>query len=301
MVCERERQRAMARVSFEQARAIFGDAPPPETVSERQFDWFDDKLYALARTPQDRITREDLWYYLHDLAYVDLQPDLFAYLFPVCLNLWNTSLMRNQDCSQGDAEFHYALLHGRILEQMVTPAQRDRILDFFHDGFLDRLDQERGFDASSTEPPAYSWMRRLNSLGLVTPLIERIWTSWWRMETPGQAVSALMYASGLMYRRGENPIFPVSPLGAPPLWENDSYIFDSGWLPQNLDFLWRTLSVGYLREKVIEAASHLAAAPEAEMASRLAREFERRVETVEARISTLLLVLVDPAPCTVDW
>lgn len=291
----------MPRISLERARAIFGNASAPEIVSERQFDWFDEKLYTLAHTPQDRITREDLWYYLHDLAYVDLQPELFAYLFPVCLHFWYSSLMDNQDCAQGDAEFHYALAHGRILEKMVSPAQRDQIFDFFHDGFLDRLDRERGVAASSTEPPAYSWMRRFNSLGLVTPLIERIWTSWWGMQTPGQAVSALMYASGLMYRRGENPIFPALPLGAPPLWENDSYIFDSGWLPENLDFLWRTLTVGYLREKVIEAAARLAAEPEAEMASRLARDFEHHADTARTRIDSLLLILVDPAPCMVDW
>lgn len=290
----------MGRVSLERARAIFGNAPPPVRVSEPQFDGFDDELYALSQTPQDRITPEGLWYYLHDLAYVDLQPDLFDYLFPVCLNFWSSSLMRNHDCSQGDAEFHYALTHGQILEKMLTPAQRDRVFDFFHDGFLDRLDQERGFVASPGQPPAYSWMWRFNSLGLVAPIIERIWTSWWNMETPGQAVSALMYASGLMFRQGENPVFPSLPGGAPPLWERDSYIFDSGWLPENLDFLWRTLTVDYLREKVAEAARRLATEPESAMASRLEGDFARRAETVESRIGSLLLLLVEPAPCIVD-
>lgn len=291
----------MARVSLNQARAIFGNAPPPERVSERQFDWFEDELYTLARTPQDQITPEQLWYYLHDLAYVDLQPDLFAYLFPVCLTFWSSSLMRNQDCAQGDAEFHYALAHGRILEKMVTPEQRDRIFDFFHDGFLDRLDHERGFVGSSAQPPAYSWIWRFNSLGVVAPIIERIWTSWWSMTTPGQAVCALMYASGLMYPKGENPIFPALPLGALPLWENDSSIFDSGWLPENLDFMWRTLTVDYLRQKVSEAARRLVTEPEAAMASRLEGDFERCRETVAARIDSLLLRLIDPPPCTVEW
>lgn len=291
----------MARVSLNRARAIFGNAPAPERVVERQFDWFDEELYSLSQTPQDRITPEALWYYLHDLAYVDLQPDLFDYLFPVCLNFWYSSLMRSQDCAQGDAEFHYALAHGQILEKMVTSAQRDQVFDFFHDGFLDRLDQERGFIVSPGQPAAYGWMWRLNSLGLVAPIIERLWASWWSMDSPGQAVSALMYASGLMYRGDANPIFPALPGGAPPLWENDSYIFDSGWLPQNLDFLWSTLTVGYLREKVTEAARRLAAEPESAMASRLERDFEQCIEIVEARIALLLQLLIDPPPCTVDW
>ena len=291
----------MAHVSLDQARALFGNAPPPKRVIERQFDGFDSELFALSQTPQDRVTPVELWYYLHDLAYVDLQPELFDYLFPVCLSFWYSSLMSNHDCAQGDAEFHYALAHGGILEKMVTPAQRERILVFFHDGFLDRLDIERGFATTSVQPPAYSWMWRFNSLGIVAPIIERVWTSWWSLESPGQAVSALMYASGLMYRRGENPIFPASPYGYPPLWENDSYIFDSGWLPENLEFLWGVLSTDYLRQKVAEASRRLTTEPESAMASRLEQDFERCAETVEKRIEMLLQLLVAPPPCTVDW
>ncbi len=295
----------MPRISSEQARAIFGYPSPPAHVTEQQFDDFNDQLYALSQTPWERITPHDLWYYLHDLAYVELQPDLFAYLFPVCLNFWYSSLMRSQDCAQGDAEFHHSLLHGRILEQMVTPAQRDLIFTFFHDGFLDRLDQERGFISSPVDAPAYGWMARFNSLGLVTPLIERIWTSWWSMQSSGQAVSALMYVSSLMYARGENPIFKVPPNskvgGVPPLWENDSYIFDTGWLPVNLDFLRRTLTVAYLQQKVKEAAQRLTGEPEAELANTLAHDYGRLAWAVEIRIEYLLARLAEPNPLCFDW
>lgn len=295
----------MPRISAEQARAIFGYPAPPNHVSEHQFDGFDDKLRALSQTPWDRITADDLWYYLHDLAYVDLQPDLFAYLFPACLDYWYASLTQNQAAAQGDAEFHHALAHGRILDTRVTPTQRDHILDYFHDGVLDRLDRERGFSAASVEAPAFAWMRRFNSLGLVTPLIGRLWTSWWRLESCGQAVAALMYASGLMYRRGANPIFPLLPhspvSGVPPLWENDSYIFDHGWLPDNMDFLRRTLTVEYLGRQVAAAARRLAGEPEAEMATVLAHDYAHCAPVVELRIASLLALLAQPAPCTVDW
>lgn len=304
MLCE-GRDRVPRISSSEQARAIFGYPPPPTHVTEQQFDDFNAQLAALSQKPWDTITPEDLWYYLHDLAYVELQPDLFAYLFPACLNFWYSSLGRSQGSAQGDAEFHYALLRGRILEKMVTPVQRDLIFTFFHDGFLDRLDQERGFIASSIEAPAYGWMRRFNSLGLVTPLIERIWTSWWSMQSCGQAVSALMYVSGLMYARGENPIFQAPPNskvgGVPPLWENDSYIFDAGWLPVNLDFLRRTLTVEYLQQKVKEAALRLTGEPEAERANALVHEYERLAWAVEIRIEYLLARLAEVDPCYFDW
>ena len=75
----------MARVSWDRARAIFGYPDPPTEVTESQFDGFDDALRRLATTPYDEIDFSDLWYYHHDLTYMELQPDLFAYLFPVCL------------------------------------------------------------------------------------------------------------------------------------------------------------------------------------------------------------------------
>jgi hypothetical protein len=189
----------MARISKDQSRAIFGYPSPPSQVTEYQFDGFDAELSKLAQIPWDQIKDEDLWYYIHDLAYVELQPDLFAYLFPVCLNFWYQSLMRSTACAQGDAEFHYALARGQVLEKHVTADQREQIFDFFRDGFLDRLDKERGFIYQAQLTPAYGWMMRLNSLGLVTPLIEPIWNAWWSMNSSGQAVSALMYLSGLMY------------------------------------------------------------------------------------------------------
>jgi hypothetical protein len=164
----------MTRIAATQSRAIFGNPSSPLQVSERQFDGFDDALGKLAQTPWDKIPDEDLWYYLHDLAYVELQPDLFAYLFPVCLNFWYHTLLRNVGCAVGDAEFHYALFRGQTLDKLVTPSQRTQILTFFHDGFLDRVDAERGFIYRDSQTPAYGWMYRFNSLGLVTPLTERI-------------------------------------------------------------------------------------------------------------------------------
>src|SRR5258708_5497542 len=192
----------MARISKDQSRAIFGYPSPPSQVTEYQFDGFDSELYKLAQTPWDKIRDEDLWYYLHDLAYVELQPDLFAYLFPVCLNFWYQTLMRNRDCAVGDAEFHYGLLRGQVLEKMLAPTQQQKVFTFFHDGFLDRVDQERGLIEVDSKWLPHAWLQRFNSLGLVVPIIEQIWESWWSLSSRGQAVSALIYLSNLMYDKG---------------------------------------------------------------------------------------------------
>ena len=213
--------------------------------------------------------------------------------------------MQSTGCARGDADFHYALLHGQILEKMVTPSQYTQILNFFHDGFLDRLDQERGFVYRGSHTPAYGWIGRLNSLGYVVPLTESIWNSWWSLETCGQAVCALMYLSGLIYAMGENPIFKAWTRedggGGPYLWEGDSGIYDRGWLPANLDFFRRTLTVDYFGQKVKEAANRLVNEPEAGVAAKIASDYTALSWAVEIRIAILLERLAEVNPLYLDW
>ena len=196
-------------ISWERASAIFDHPAPPSTVCEHQFDGADDQLEKLARAPYEDIDFSDLWYYHHDLAYVDLQPELFAYLFPVCLMDWHDTLMKNTACSHGDSEFHYGIFHGKVFEKMLTPRQLEAVTMFFRDSFLERLNLEQSFAAVAQDPfgiwvGTYVWMLRFNSLGFIVPNIGSIWDAWWRLETHGRSIAALQYISDLMYFPGEN-------------------------------------------------------------------------------------------------
>lgn len=285
-------------IGWERVKAIFGNPRPPKTVTERQFDYNDDALDRLARTPHEQIDFGDLWYYHHDLAYVELQPDLFDYLFPACLMDWHDSLMRNRPASHGDSEFHYGVHRGDIFEKMVTAERRDLIYEFFRDSFLERLDAERGFVYSGTETPAYGWMGRFNSLGLVMPRIDMLWEPWWSVETPGRAVAALQYCSGLMYLEGENPLFGPWTHdrggGGPYLWEADSLIYDVGWKPENIDFLSKILTVDFVEHLIGKVVTRLEAEPEWEKARRVAGDFPERRELVAFRVAELPLLLAMP-------
>src|SRR5258707_1062720 len=132
-------------ISWDRVRGIFGNAPVPGEVWERQFDSFDEELRQLCATPSSEIEFSDLWCYYHDLAFVELQPEVFAYLFPVCLMAWHESLMDNTSCGVGDAEFHNSIFLGNVFQKMMTSSQRVEVYQFFKDSFLARLDQERGF------------------------------------------------------------------------------------------------------------------------------------------------------------
>jgi len=285
-------------ITWERARQIFGNPQPPKTVWEKQFDYNDDDLWRLANTPYEKIDFSDLWYYHHDLAYVELQPDLFSYLFPVCLMDWHHSLMQNEPCSHGDSDFHYGVLHGNVFEKMITPKQLASIYEFFRDSFLERLDAERGFIADGSKTPAYGWIGRFNSVGLVMPRIDMLWDGWWSLDTPGRAVAALEYCSALMYFNGENPLFPPwTPDrggGGPPIWCNDTLFDIQGWLPQNIEFIRKTLTAQFVADRVVNAVARLKHEPECEKARQLENDLAKCRELIEFRVEELPTLLATP-------
>ena len=292
------------RIKPELSRAIFNNPPKPSVVTEHQFDGFDDELKKIANLDWTDIEDGDLWYYIHDLAYVDLQKDLFDYLFPVCLDFWYQSLMRSESAECGDAEFHYALRHGDVLRKMTTEVQTDMVYQFFIDGFMDRVEIERGFDYRGEKTPVYALLYRFNSLGYIAPVIERLWTQWWEFDLPGKAVSAIKYASGLIYLKGDNPIFDEwtgkKGGGGPYLTESDASIFDAGWMAENLAFMKKTLSVGYIQNKMQQACDCLVEEPEHDMAAQVARESLINDDVIQLRIDDLLEGLSKPE-AVVNW
>jgi hypothetical protein len=285
------------KITMERCRQIFGNPGLPGEIHEHQFDDFNAELQQMARKRPEDITLDDLSYYVHDLAYVDLQKDLFEYLFPVCLFHWYQALMRNESCEWGP-EFHYAVHEGHLLERMVTASQREAICQLFHDGLIERIEAERGSVYRGSGTPAYAWMYRFNSLGLIAPVIERIWQTWWTLDSPGKAVSAIMYASGLMYLKHDNPIFaawtPDRGGGGPWLAGSDSHVFADGWRVENLEFMTRTLRYSYIRAKVEHAANVLKGEPEAALAARVAADSASHEEIVNLRIGNLLNQLKNP-------
>lgn len=287
------------RITKDRMVGVLGPAPKPQRVWEEQFDYNDEALAQMAQMDWDRVPDDYFWYYFLDLAYVDLQPDLFRHLFPVCLKYWYDTLMRNESAAYGDGDFHYALIHGQISEKMLSESERQSLWDFFRDGFLDRIEAERGFFYEhwrdrmlSSSKSANAWIFRFNTLGIVAPVIEQIWEAWWTLDHPGKAVCAVMYASGLVYLKGENPIYgvwtPEDGGGGPYLTEIDSSIFNWAWRDDNLAFLRKTLSVDYVTQKLDQAARILSDCPEAALARRVAHDARTRKDVIEIRIDDLL-------------
>lgn len=275
-------------ISWERVRAIFDYPEPPQKVWQRQFDYNDDKLQELAQTPYEQIDFSDMWYYHHDLAYVKLQPELFAYLFPVCLMDWHHTLQNNEPCSHGDSEFHYGIYQGNVFEEMLTSKQLNEITFFFRDSFLERLDSERETPQLKNGFPIFSWLARFNSLGVIVPNIAPIWNAWWSVETPGCAITAIQYCTSLMYFEGENPFFAEWDGISPYLWHKDILVDTYGWIENNRHFLSTTLTVDFVNQKVIESKARLRENSIFEKIQQLEDDLPKCQEVIALQIDELL-------------
>jgi hypothetical protein len=188
---------------------------------------------------------------------------------------------------------------------MLSEQQRDLVEGVFFDSMLYRMDQERGFIYRESTTPAYGWLHRLNSLGLFCRSLPRLWESWWELQTCGRAVCLLQYCSGLMYFTFDNPVFKPwteeEGGGGPYLWENDSMVYDRGWLDSNIHFLQNFLTVEHVGRAVSQAATVLQGEPEAAIAGQICHDFAGCRQLVASRIAELPSLLSAPNLGTHDW
>jgi hypothetical protein len=109
-----------------------------------------------------------------------------------------------------------------------------------------------------------------------------------------------------MYPKDENPVFfrwrPNRGGGPPSLWSYESLGFEERWLPENVEFLKRTLSMSYLKGKLEEAVARLKGAPEYDHAWAILSDFDGRVATITERLALLPERLATPSsPGILEW
>ena len=125
--------------------------------------------------------------------------------------------------------------------------------------------------------------------GLIAPLIEPIWRQLWAFETKGHAISAIMYATGLVYLKGDNPIYlPWTRKGGgggPYLTEWDACIYDHSWLAPNLEFLKSTLTPDYVLERLLKPLRVCSMqTPISDLAYKIAKDAQSRKDIIELRV-----------------
>lgn len=251
-----------------------------QRVWEPEFDYADDELRALAATDWRLITSHQLsCYYVLNLVYHDsLQPELFRYLFPLCLAEWHESVMLSSEKGDYLAEnLLMALRRPYLWRQMMDAGQRRQVRAFLTETMLCRIDSQRGFDSQMT------WLPVWNALGGTAPIMRALWQQWWSLTSPGKAICALQYAAHLIYPPEHNPLWPAGrgtfcyPLSC-----------SEAWTAENLEFLRKELVPETLLINVRKAARLLHNEPEAGLAERIARDAKAAGEIIEIQVEELL-------------
>src|SRR5579863_6197461 len=102
-----------------------GSPRAPDQISQEAFDRDDRHLRRLARLrPDETADAQDLWAYVQDLRFTEIQGPLFVYLLPFLLRAWRDDLRGIHDGYGGMIEHLYpALSDGHVLELDLTPKQ----------------------------------------------------------------------------------------------------------------------------------------------------------------------------------
>lgn len=257
--------------------------------------------------PGEQAEGNDLWQYIHDLRYTDIQGPLFVYLLPFCLQAWCHDL-RGIDGYGGTIEHFYPVLAERhIFDVHLTSKQSAVVSEFMRHAILDEIDDQRGlsFQGSRTRP--YRWFGALTTYGVLRPDLDRLWIAWWKLNTIGRAIAAIQYVSCLMYSEKENLVFaPWTPDrgGGPPcLWEYEGHLYAHRWQGSNVSFLKGILTVQRVRAALIHAVEALVGQPEHDTAAAVLRDLPLCTATLEARCAELPLLLetTQSSSTTLEW
>jgi hypothetical protein len=269
-----------------------GAMRPPEKTTQEAFEGDDRHLRRLARLrPGEQADAHDLWEYIHDLRYTDIQSSLFVYLLPFCLQAWCDDLHGIEGHGGSIENFYPVLADRQIFDLHLTPKQCAVVSDFMRQTILDEIDDQRGltFEGSRTKP--YRWFGALTTYGVMQPDLDRLWTAWWGVETIGRAVAAAQYISCLMYPENENPVFatwtPDRGGGPPCLWGFEGHLYEHRWLESNVNFLKETLTVKRVGEVLAQAVKRLVGQPEYDTAAAVQQDFPLCIDTLESRCAEL--------------
>jgi hypothetical protein len=274
-------------------RRAFRRVAAPEKLTQEAFEGSDRHLRRLIRVkPGERVEPSDLWEYTQDLLYTDIQGPLLAYLLPFCLELWREDLRGIHDGYGGFVEQFYPVLADRkVFDVHLTHDQSAGVSEFMRQTILEEIDDQYQLRYQGRKARPYRWFRALATLGVLLPDVERLWTAWWSLSTPGRAIAALQYISCLMYTENENPVFapwaPDSGGGPPVLWEFEGHLYTHRWMESNVAFLKKALIVSAVSGVVTRAVERLVNHPEQAVATAMKEDLPLLVDTLKARCAEL--------------
>jgi hypothetical protein len=281
----------------------WGTVGPPEKITQEAFNRDDAHLHRLVNLrPGQRAEAADLWDYAQDLLYTEIQGPLLAYLLPFCLNGWREDLRGLSTEYGGFVEWFYLALADRgIFEQGAA------ISECMRRTIMEEIDDQRGLFFMGKTARPYRWVGALTTYGVLRPDVERLWNSWWNLDSIGRSIAAIQYISCLMYTEYKNPVF--APWtgdhggGPPSLWDFEGHLYENRWLQPNVDFLKGALTIQRVSDVVTRAAERLVGQFEYDTAVEIRDHIPLCIETLKSRCIELpqLLEKYQKAGELLDW
>lgn len=121
-----------------------GNSRPPAELTQPPFH-FDETRFRRLCSPGAVPDENDLYYYVIDLNYVEIQADLLAFLLPDYLCVWQKDLMASHTSDNaGLVEYFSGALAKRSgFRDCLSFAQYRAVAEFMRDAILDKIDKER--------------------------------------------------------------------------------------------------------------------------------------------------------------
>lgn len=303
------------RADFNEFLKTYGPAPAPDEIWQHSIDCDpEDYRKLLALEPEELPSAYDFGTYSDDICFVEkVQPDLFAALIPLCLRTWHHEQWQDapSDITGPVEVFTAALARRPLLKEFLTASQAEAVRTFMGNTLLDRIDHEgepttAGLSYPGKRALPFPWIQALGTYAVLFSTLEPLWRTWWRFDTPGQAVAALQYCSCLMYDYGQNPILAPTPphqhhLWPPSLWETDSQVFDQGWQMENVLFVLDTVTPDYVGDALVRAHDVLDGVIDSPIPARLLADLGTQRPLLEHRLKALPEILTLPADGREKW
>jgi hypothetical protein len=288
---------------LDELRRLLGSPTAPKVITQGVFEDDPEHLERLAHLrPSEQANQEDLCDYMEDLQYgTSVQPALFLYLLPFCLERWDQHIRIENFGWPGFREQFYTVLgKTNVLSECLSTDERATIFEFMRESILDEIDSQDRLHFRGSRAQPYRWISALTTHGVIAPDVQRIWNDWWTIDTQGKAIAAVQYISCLMYAKDENPVFaPYSrdKGGGPPcLWDFDGYLFESRWQEPNIEFLKNRLgAANNVIDVLTKAVDRLNAHSECPIAEKVLSDVPQCVERLAERCQALPEILATVA------
>lgn len=276
---------------------IFEYPRPPRVVVERQFDGEQEYLEALAAKAWHEVNDGDYWCYVLDLAYVELQQDLFDYLFPPFLVLWWEWQLTAIEPDTG-YDFQYSIDRGNVFEKMMSPGRREAVFRWMVDAYLDGIDRWGGHLLDESRPFSVDGpLASFNAIGQSVPITSALLDELEDVNTLGKAQWWLVLATGLLWDPAGPPMpgwYANGMEGRVFVNSSTTSIFDHGYLPQNLLAMEQRFSVNYVHRNLTRSFELLKPTIWSEAAQTALSLLEWSPVEMEQRIERYLGVLGYP-------